>query len=90
MVFRSPKNLASDSGPAQPLIPIEVSRDCDVAPCSCVGALINPFDRIGFKFLVPGGRLAWAGEYGKPIGARTDLDSRVAENQISRDWQICA
>src|SRR6266508_1090916 len=86
--LRISREPAVGSGPAQPFIPIEVGRDCDVARCSCADAPIRPFERIGFRFLVPG-RFAWAGQYRRPDRAGTDLDSSVADNQISRDRQTC-
>src|SRR4051794_22710709 len=89
IAFGISRNPAGAPEPAQPLTPIEVGRDCNVAPCSCVGVLFCPFDGLGSRVWVPGGRLAWAGEYGRPNRAGTDLDSRVAENQISRDWKTC-
>lgn len=89
IALRIPRKPAAGSERAQPLIPIEVRGDCDVAPCSRVGVLISTFDRLGVKFLALGDRLAQAGACGRPNRAGTDLDSPVAENELSRDLQIC-
>jgi hypothetical protein len=69
VTLRGPKKSAGNSERRRPPIPIELGQGWSrpaVAPSFRAGVLISIFDRLGVKFLAPGGGIARAGAYGTP------------------------
>ncbi len=64
IALRGPKKSAGNSERGRPPIPIELGQGWSrpaVAPSFRAGVLISIFDRLGVKFLAPGGGIAQAG-----------------------------